>query len=119
MRRYTSLRLDGYRYIRADAQLFCMPFDWMQLSTRTVFRIADYPDVSYTNSFTGYLRGITDVNPFIDMGYVVPDDFLISAEFELMFILDEWPGAPGRVSYGHSLMDPDEDELTIGCYFFY
>ena len=149
----SSLRLDGYRYIRADAQLFCMPFDWMQLSTRTICRIADYPDVSYTNGFTGYLRGITDVNPvihgrsindiftlnldtiiklfripkfgnayvnpFIDMGYVVPDDFLISAGFELMFILDEWPGAPGRVSYGHSLLDPDEDELTIGCYFFY
>ena len=149
----SSLRLDGYRYIRADVQLFCMPFDWMQLSTRTVFRIADYPDVSYTDTFTGYLRGIKDVNPiihgrsinniftlnldtiiklfriqkfgnayvnpFIDMGYVAPDDFLISAGLELMFILDEWPGAPGRVSYGHNLLDSDEDELTIGCYFFY
>lgn len=149
----SSLRLDGYRYIRADAQLFCMPFDWMQLSTRTVFWIANYPDVSYTNGFTGYLRGITDVNPvihgrsineiftlnldtiiklfripkfgnayvnpFIDMGYVAPDDFILTAGLELMFILDEWPGAPGRVSYGHNLLDPDEDELTIGCYFFY
>ena len=147
------IRLDGYWSVYADGQLFCMPFEWMQLSCRSVMRLADYTDKGTTNSFTGYLRGIMDnnpvindrgikdiitlnldtiiklfripkfgnayVNPFIDMGYVAPDDFILTAGLELMFILDEWPGAPGRVSYGHNLLDPDEDELTIGCYFFY
>ena len=36
-----------------------------------------------------------------------------------MFILNEWPGAPGRVSYGVNLLDPREDELSLTVYFFY
>ena len=59
------------------------------------------------------------VNPFVDLGWVGPDRFLASAGAEIMFILNEWPGAPGRISYGVNLLDPREDELSLTVYFFY
>ena len=42
-----------------------MPFDWMQLSTRAVMRLSDFPDVELTESFTQYMRGIPNDNTVI------------------------------------------------------
>ena len=146
-------RTNGFWKISGEAKVLAMPLDWLQLSARTVFRFSDFPEVELTNLFTGYMRGIPNinpvikdkeidniavlnldvlahifsipkfvrayVNPFVDLGWVGPDRFLASAGAEIMFILNEWPGAPGRISYGVNLLDPREDELSLTVYFFY
>ncbi len=138
---------------KGDIRLFNTPLDWLELSTRLVFRHTSTIVKYKTNEFTGHMRGIKDDNaviynqeihdiavlnldtkfhifsipklirgylgPFIDLGYVAPDQFLASIGLEMVLILDEWPGSPGRVSIGKSLTDPDEYEITIYAFFFY
>ncbi len=138
---------------KGDIRLFNTPLDWLELSTRLVFRHDATVDNYRINEFTGYMRGIKDDNalihnqeihdiavlnldtkfhvltipklirgylgPFIDLGYVAPDHFLATVGLEMVLILDEWPGSPGRISIGKSLTDPDEYEVTVYAYFFY
>ena len=148
---YINTKLDTL--FNGDIRLFSTPLDWLELSTRLVFR-HDTTYVDYKiNEFTGHMRGIMDDNalihnqeihdiavlnldtkfhvltipklirgylgPFVDLGYVAPDHFLATVGLEMVLILDEWPGSPGRISIGNSLTDPDEYEVTIYAYFFY
>ncbi len=59
------VRTDGVWQILADARFYFMPFDWMQISTRGVMRLSDYPDVEQTEVYTEYLRGIPNINTTI------------------------------------------------------
>ncbi len=56
---------------------------------------------------------------FLEMGYTSLNQFLLSAGFELIFVLSELPGSPGRLSIGRNLLDPSEFEFTASAFFFY
>ncbi len=59
------VRTDGVWQVLADARVYYMPFDWMQISSRAVMRLSDYPDVEQTEFYTEYLRGIPNINTTI------------------------------------------------------
>lgn len=135
------------------ASLFTTPFDWMQLSTRLCFRLANYPEVPKTELFTQNVRGIRNDNvqiegqeinsigtinldaqfklfripkfldayigPFVELGYMSTGNFIACVGAEMLLVLDEWPGAPGRLTIARNLLDPNEIEFSAFAYFFY
>ncbi len=57
--------------------------------------------------------------PFVELGYISTGDFIACAGAEMLVILEEWPGAPGRITYARNLLDPNEFEFSAFAYFFY
>ena len=147
------LRTSGNHELAGNASLFTTPFDWMQLSTRLCFRLANYPEVPKTELFTQNVRGIRNDNvqiegqeinsigtinldaqfklfripkflnayigPFVELGYMSTGNFIACVGAEMLLVLDEWPGAPGRLTIARNLLDPNEIEFSAFAYFFY
>ena len=59
------------------------------------------------------------VGSFVDVGFVGPDGFMACSGIEMIFILDEWPGSPGRLTYARNLTNPTEFEFSAYGHFFY
>ncbi len=147
------LRTSNANQLTGRVSLFTTPFDWLQLSTRLNFRLANYPDVAQTGLFTQYVRGLRNDNvqingqemdsigainldaqfklfripnfvnvymgPFVELGYMSTGNFIACIGAEMLVILDEWPGAPGRLTIAQNLLDPNEIEFSAFAYFFY
>ncbi len=150
---HAILRTNGMHQLTGEGKVFTRPFDWLQLSTRLNFRLANYPDIKQTEPFTTHIRGVRNDNaliqdqeidsiaalnldaqfklfsitnlidvyigPFVDLGYISSGNFLACAGVEMLLVLDEWPGSPGRLTFARNLLDPKEFELSAFAYFFY
>ncbi len=146
-------RTNGELQMNGDIELFTTPTKWMELATRLIFRLANYPDIEQTELFTQHIRGVRNDNtlfqgqaidsvvvlnldaqfhlfripniinvyigPHVELGYVSPESFIACAGAEMLLILDEWPGAPGRITYSRNLTNPTEYEFSAFAYFFY
>lgn len=61
------------------------------------------------------------VSPFVDLASFSKKGarFIGGAGCEFFAILNQWPGLPFRLSYGHSLTNKEEWELTVNAHFFF
>ncbi len=82
------IRTDGVWQILADARFYCMPFEWLQLSTRAVMRLSDFPDIEQTEVYTEYLRGIPNINTTIHEREI---DSIAALNLDVMFKLFRIP----------------------------